>query len=81
MPKPQPRSPGKRVLGLPVPGAPLLQAPADVPAPAREEPPAAGALEPADPLDRIAKLAKLRDSGALTDQEFQREKAKLPAQM
>lgn len=67
--------------GLPVPGTPLLRAPADVPAPARGEPPAAGAPEPADPLDRIAKLAKLRDSGALTEQEFQREKAKLLAQM
>jgi hypothetical protein len=30
-----------------------------------------------DPLDRIAKLAQLRDSGALTDAEFEREKAKI----
>jgi hypothetical protein len=36
---------------------------------------------PADPLDKIAKLAKLRDSGALTNEEFEREKAKLLAQM
>ncbi|HEY6275079.1 MAG TPA: SHOCT domain-containing protein [Streptosporangiaceae bacterium] len=34
-----------------------------------------------DPLDRIAKLAQLRDSGALTDEEFEREKAKLLAEM
>ena len=30
-----------------------------------------------DPFDKIAKLARLRDTGALTDTEFQREKAKL----
>jgi len=34
-----------------------------------------------DPLDRIAKLAQLRESGALTDAEFEREKAKLLSQM
>jgi hypothetical protein len=34
-----------------------------------------------DPLDQIAKLARLRDSGALTEEEFEREKAKLLAQM
>jgi Short C-terminal domain len=36
---------------------------------------------PEDPLDRIAKLARLRDSGALTNEEFERQKAKLLAQM
>lgn len=43
---------------------------------ARAQSPAvsAGAV---DPLDRIAKLAKLRDSGALTEQEFETEKAKI----
>lgn len=30
-----------------------------------------------DPLDRLAKLAQLRDSGALTEVEFEREKAKI----
>jgi len=34
-----------------------------------------------DPLDRIAKLARLRDSGALTEAEFEREKAKILSQM
>jgi len=34
-----------------------------------------------DPLDRIAKLAQLRDSGALTTAEFDREKAKILSQM
>jgi Short C-terminal domain len=34
-----------------------------------------------DPLDRIARLAELRDSGAITEEEFEREKAKLLAQM
>jgi Short C-terminal domain len=34
-----------------------------------------------DPLDRIAKLAQLRESGALTEAEFEREKAKILSQM
>jgi hypothetical protein len=34
-----------------------------------------------DPLDRIARLAQLRDSGALTEAEFEREKAKVLSQM
>jgi hypothetical protein len=34
-----------------------------------------------DPLERIAKLAQLRDSGALTEAEFEREKAKLLRQI
>jgi hypothetical protein len=42
--------------------------------------PAEGGTGP-DPLDKIAKLAQLRDSGALTEEEFEREKAKLLAQM
>lgn len=33
-----------------------------------------------DPLDRLAKLARLRDSGALTEAEFEREKAKILSQ-
>jgi hypothetical protein len=40
--------------------------------------PAAGS---SDPLDKIAKLAQLRDSGALTEAEFEQQKAKLLAQM
>jgi Short C-terminal domain len=34
-----------------------------------------------DPLEKIARLAQLRDTGALTDAEFEREKAKLLAEM
>ena len=34
-----------------------------------------------DPLDRIAKLAQLRDSGALANEEFEAQKAKLLAEM
>jgi hypothetical protein len=34
-----------------------------------------------DPLDRIARLAQLRERGALTEAEFEREKAKLLTQM
>jgi hypothetical protein len=37
--------------------------------------------ESPDPLDRIAKLAQLRDSGALTNEEFEAQKAKLLAEM
>jgi hypothetical protein len=49
---------------------------------------AAGAATPAviapgiaaDPLDRIKKLQELRESGALTDAEFEQQKAKLLAE-
>ncbi len=34
-----------------------------------------------DALDKLAKLAKLRDQGALTDDEFNRQKAKLLAEL
>lgn len=33
-----------------------------------------------DPLDRIVKLAQLRDSGALTGEKFEAQKAKLLAE-
>jgi len=42
--------------------------------------PAVGRLSE-DPLDRITKLAQLRECGALTEAEFEREKAKILAQM
>jgi Short C-terminal domain len=45
-------------------------------------PPATSAAKSSsDALDKIAKLAKLRDQGALTDDEFNREKAKLLAEL
>jgi hypothetical protein len=34
-----------------------------------------------DALDKIAKLTELRDKGALTEDEFSREKAKLLAEL
>jgi hypothetical protein len=34
-----------------------------------------------DALDKIAKLAKLHEQGALTDDEFNRQKAKLLAEL
>ena len=49
----------------PQPGGPRFGGPRPAGAPAQ------------DPLDRIAKLAQLRDSGALTDEEFEAQKAKL----
>jgi hypothetical protein len=36
-----------------------------------------GAAAPASVADELAKLAKLRDAGALTDDEFAAQKAKL----
>lgn len=50
----------------------------DLPPPAA---PQAASGSGSDPLDQIAKLAQLRDSGALTDEEFERAKARLLAQM
>lgn len=47
----------------------------NVPEPQTEsEPPATVAA--ADPIDRVKKLHELREAGALTDEEFEREKAK-----
>jgi Short C-terminal domain len=43
------------------------------PAPAPAAPPAA------DPIEQLTKLAQLRDSGVLTDAEFQAQKAKILA--
>jgi Short C-terminal domain len=41
-------------------------------------PPAPAAAAP-DPIEQLTKLAALRDSGALTDAEFEAEKAKVLA--
>jgi putative oligomerization/nucleic acid binding protein len=60
----------------PEPSGPLGLPATERPAHAR-----AAASGDGDPLDKIAKLAQLRDSGALTAEEFEREKAKLLAQM
>jgi hypothetical protein len=68
-PPPEPSAP---------PGLPVAE-PAYT-APAAAAPHNAGTAA-GDPLDKIAKLARLRDSGALTEEEFEREKAKLLAQM
>jgi hypothetical protein len=48
--------------------APEAPAPAPVAAPAADAP---------DPIEQLTKLAALRDSGALTDAEFEAEKAKI----
>jgi hypothetical protein len=61
---------------------------ASTPAPAQFAPPSrlapAGARAATaggpDPLDKIAKLALLRDTGAITEEEFELQKAKLLAQ-
>jgi hypothetical protein len=57
------------------------QAPAEEQAPAAEqapaEEPAAYAPPPADPADEIEHLAKLHESGVLTDDEFAAAKAKI----
>lgn len=55
--------------------------------PAEEAPEAAPASDPAsastaagpDPIEQLTKLAALRDSGALTEAEFEAEKAKILA--
>jgi hypothetical protein len=49
--------------------------------PAAVTPPAATAVPSGDALDKIEKLAKLRQQGALTEDEFNREKAKLLAEL
>jgi hypothetical protein len=46
-------------------------------------PPAPAAVAPSggDAIEKIARLAELRDKGALTEDEFNREKAKLLAEL
>ena len=81
-----PASPASPAGAAGLAGAPALSMPpaAAGPQPAGPQPggPRFGGPQPAgapaqDPLDRIAKLAQLRDSGALTDEEFETQKAKL----
>ena len=78
---PRPAAAGPAAAGLAAPGS-AAAGPATMPvvsAPpswgVQVTPAAAGSGS--DPFDKIAKLAQLRDTGALTDTEFQREKAKL----
>jgi membrane protease subunit (stomatin/prohibitin family) len=44
-----------------------------------EQPQAAPAPAAADPIDRLKELGELRDSGVLTEEEFQAQKAKVLA--
>jgi hypothetical protein len=80
----------KRLRPKPAVTGPAELATAPVLSPPAAHPPMAGprpvSVQPAgatsqDPLDRIAKLAQLRDSGALTNEEFEAQKAKLLAEM
>ena len=50
------------------------QAAPEAPAPAPAQEPAAAAP---DPIEQLTKLAALKDSGALTEAEFEAEKAKI----
>jgi Short C-terminal domain len=52
------------------------QAAAEAPAPATAPPPAPEAGAP-DPIEQLTQLAALRDSGALTEEEFEAQKAKI----
>jgi hypothetical protein len=52
------------------------EAPAEEQAPDEEQEETAYAPPPADPADEIEHLAKLHESGALTDEEFAAAKAK-----
>jgi len=53
---------------------------AQAPAPAAEAPPApepAPAAAAPDPIEQLTQLAALKDSGALTEAEFEAQKAKI----
>jgi hypothetical protein len=80
-----PGGPGSPMMPSPFSMPPVQRIPADAPVfaelPLAAQPPRAASGPRPDPLDKIAKLAALRDSGALTEAEFEREKAKLLAQM
>ena len=53
------------------------QAPAEEQAPAEDQEQTASVPPAADPADEIEHLAKLHESGALTDEEFAAAKAKI----
>ena len=55
--------------------------PASVSTPVAPSAPAPDGSSSGDALEKLEKLAKLRDQGALTDDEFNREKAKLLAEL
>ena len=61
------------------PEQPQAQAPPPPPAPPAPPAPAAPAAPAADPVERLRGLAKLRDDGILTDEEFAAEKRKVLA--
>jgi hypothetical protein len=63
------------------PPASFALPPASFARPASFAPPAEPARPRLDPLDTIARLAQLRDAGAITEAEFEREKAKLLGQI
>ena len=46
-------------------------------APAYQEAPAPAAAPAVDPVEQLAKLGELRDSGVLTEEEFAAQKAKI----
>jgi hypothetical protein len=66
------------VLSTPAAQPPTTQPPSAGPPPVNVQ---SMSTDGPDPLDRIAKLARLRDSGALTNEEFEAQKAKLLAEM
>jgi len=68
----------RRTAVAPVLSMPAVHPPTDGPRPGSVRPAGAGSQ---DPLERIARLAQLRDSGALTNEEFEAQKAKLLAGM
>jgi Short C-terminal domain len=66
------------IMGAYAAGAPASAPPSPTIAPSfTPSRPSAGPRSGEDPLEKIAKLAELRKSGALTEDEFNREKAKL----
>ena len=56
--------------------AQAAQAPPPAPEPEPQYAPAPAAAAP-DPIEQLTKLAALKDSGALTEAEFEAEKAKI----
>jgi hypothetical protein len=56
--------------------AQAAQAPAPEAAPAPQPAPAPAAAAP-DPIEQLTQLAALKDSGALTEAEFEAQKAKI----
>jgi uncharacterized membrane protein YdbT with pleckstrin-like domain len=66
-----------RIMEAKVAADATAQAPATPPVASAVEPPTAAATQPPDDVDTLTRLAELRDSGAITAEEYEAKKAEI----